>query len=62
MDYKSFGDDRGSLIALEQINNMPFDIKRVYYMFDTKKGVTRGFYAIKALKQVAIAVKVGRLH
>jgi dTDP-4-dehydrorhamnose 3,5-epimerase-like enzyme len=57
VDFKSCGDDRGSLIALEQINNVPFDIKRVYYMFDTKEGVTRGFHAHKALKQVAIAVK-----
>lgn len=57
VDFKSCGDDRGSLIALEQIKNVPFDIKRVYYMFDTKEGVTRGFHAHKTLKQVAIAVK-----
>ncbi|WP_412971995.1 sugar 3,4-ketoisomerase [Glaciecola sp. MF2-115] len=57
VDFKSCGDERGSLIALEQIKNVPFDIKRVYYMFDTKEGVTRGFHAHKALKQVAIAVK-----
>lgn len=51
------GDDRGSLVALEEEKNIPFSIKRVYYIFDTKEGVRRGFHAHKKLKQVAIAVK-----
>lgn len=51
------GDDCGSLVALEEENNIPFSIKRVYYIFDTKEGVRRGFHAHKKLKQVAIAVK-----
>lgn len=51
------GDDRGSLVALEEENNIPFSIKRVYYIFDTKEGVRRGFHAHKELKQVAIAIK-----
>ncbi|MBL0438298.1 WxcM-like domain-containing protein [Aeromonas caviae] len=50
------GDDRGSLIALEGNKNIPFDIKRIYYIYGTKTGVSRGFHAHKALKQVAIAV------
>jgi dTDP-4-dehydrorhamnose 3,5-epimerase-like enzyme len=51
------GDERGSLIALEENYNAPFDIKRVYYIFDTKEGVTRGYHAHINLKQIAIAVK-----
>ncbi|KGI62610.1 dTDP-6-deoxy-3,4-keto-hexulose isomerase [Enterobacter sp. UCD-UG_FMILLET] len=51
------GDERGALVSLERKNNIPFDIRRVYYIFDTKKGVTRGFHAHRKLKQVAIAVK-----
>ena len=51
------GDDRGSLVSLEEENNIPFSIKRVYYIFDTEKGVRRGFHAHKKLKQVAIVVK-----
>jgi len=54
---QAHGDERGSLIALEQDKNIPFPIKRVYYIFDTQEGVTRGFHAHKELKQVAIAVK-----
>lgn len=51
------GDDRGSLIALEENHNVPFDVKRVYYIFDTKKDVKRGYHAHINLKQIAIAVK-----
>jgi dTDP-4-dehydrorhamnose 3,5-epimerase-like enzyme len=51
------GDERGALISLEREINIPFDIRRVYYIFDTKSGVTRGFHAHRRLKQVAIAVK-----
>lgn len=57
LNFQSCGDDRGSLVALEQSGNVPFDIKRVYYMFDTKEGVSRGFHAHKTLKQVAIAIR-----
>lgn len=57
LQLQTHGDDRGSLIALEQEKNIPFDIKRVYYLFGTKSNVRRGFHAHKALKQVAIALR-----
>lgn len=57
VNFKTLGDERGSLIAIEQGYNAPFEIKRVYYIFDTKKGVERGFHAHINLKQIAIAVK-----
>ncbi len=57
VDFKTLGDERGSLIAIEEGYNTPFEIKRVYYIFDTKKGVERGFHAHIKLKQIAIAVK-----
>ena len=57
INFKLNGDDRGSLIAIEEGYNVPFDIKRVYYIFDTKKGVERGFHAHINLKQMCIAVK-----
>lgn len=50
------GDDRGSLIALENGHNLPFDVKRVYYIYGTKEGISRGFHAHKKLKQMLIAV------
>lgn len=57
INFQVKGDDRGSLIALEKMHNVSFDIKRVYYIFDTKDGVRRGFHAHKNLKQLAICVK-----
>ncbi len=57
ISLKTLGDDRGSLIALEENYNIPFAIKRVYYIFDTKKDVSRGFHAHIHLKQLAICVK-----
>ena len=56
ISFKSLGDGRGSLIALEGNKSVPFDIKRVYYIFDTKQGVSRGFHAHRNLKQVAVCV------
>jgi len=56
LDFKTLGDDRGSLIALEENYNTPFAIKRVYYIFETKSGVRRGYHAHKYLKQLAICI------
>ena len=53
---KIHGDDRGSLIALENGHNLPFDVKRVYYIYGTKNGVARGFHAHRNLKQMLIAI------
>lgn len=57
LNFQTLGDERGSLIALEESYNAPFEIKRVYYIFDTKNDVRRGYHAHIDLKQVAIAVK-----
>lgn len=51
------GDERGALVVVEQYKDIPIEIKRVYYMFDTLSGVHRGFHAHKKLTQIAIAVK-----
>ena len=37
--FQPHGDDRGQLVSLEEFKNIPFRIKRVYYMYDTKEGV-----------------------
>ena len=54
---QSHGDERGSLVSLEQDKNIPFVIRRVYYIFGTKEDVRRGFHAHKELRQLAIAVR-----
>lgn len=54
--FPPLGDDRGSLVALETHKTVPFDVKRVYYIFGTQSGVSRGFHAHRALQQVAVCV------
>jgi dTDP-4-dehydrorhamnose 3,5-epimerase-like enzyme len=56
IDFIVKGDERGSLVALEQHRSVPFNIKRIYYIFDTAPGVRRGFHAHKELQQVAFCV------
>ncbi|MBO1255247.1 WxcM-like domain-containing protein [Alteromonas sp. 5E99-2] len=57
IDFEIKGDSRGSLISLEQYKNVPFDVLRIYYIFDTRTGVSRGFHAHRHLEQVAVCVK-----
>lgn len=56
ISFPPLGDDRGSLVALEANRTIPFDVKRVYYIFGTQPGVSRGFHAHRALQQVAVCV------
>jgi len=61
MDIKKFtfpphGDERGQLIAIEENKDLPFDIKRVYYIYDTLPDVRRGFHAHKKLEQILLCV------
>ena len=61
MNYKLIempvhGDRRGKLVAVEALQDVPFEIKRVYYMFDTLPNESRGFHAHKNLEQIIIAM------
>lgn len=50
------GDERGSLIALEANRHIPFDIKRVFYIYGTQDGVPRGQHSHYKTKQFLISV------
>ena len=50
------GDDRGSLVAVEGGRSIPFEIKRIYYIWGTSQGTVRGYHAHVTLKQVLICV------
>jgi dTDP-4-dehydrorhamnose 3,5-epimerase-like enzyme len=52
--FKKATDYRGALVALEGNKNVPFDIKRVYYIFETDLNFVRGQHAHKNLKQLMI--------
>lgn len=56
LELKVNGDDRGSLISLEEEKNIPFVIKRIYYIYGTKTNTVRGKHSHINLQQVAICV------
>lgn len=49
-------DPRGNLTYVEGGQHVPFDIKRVYYLYDVPGGATRGGHAHKDLHQLIIAM------
>lgn len=54
--FQPHGDERGQLIALEEKRDIPFTIKRVYYMYETAEGIIRGNHAHKKLEQILICI------
>lgn len=56
IDLPVRGDDRGSLIAIELGETLPFEVQRFYYIFGTVPGVSRGFHAHRSLQQVIVCV------
>ena len=51
------GDERGKLIALEALSAaVPFEVKRVYFIYDTTPGTVRGKHAHRQLRQMLICV------
>lgn len=48
--FQPHGDHRGQLVALEEFKDISFEIKSIYYVYDTKEGVARGFHAHKNLE------------
>ena len=49
-------DTRGNLTFVEGNEHIPFDIKRVYYLYDVPGGAARGGHAHKILQQIIIAL------
>jgi dTDP-4-dehydrorhamnose 3,5-epimerase-like enzyme len=49
-------DPRGNLTFVEGGQHIPFDIKRVYYLYDVPGGAERGGHAHKDLSQLIIAM------
>jgi dTDP-4-dehydrorhamnose 3,5-epimerase-like enzyme len=55
--HKVLGDRRGNLVALEGNSNVPFDIKRVFYIYGTQSGISRGSHSHYKTKQSLMAVR-----
>lgn len=56
LNFQILGDHRGKLIAIEANRDIPFDIKRVFYIYGTQEGVPRGNHSHYKTKQFLVAV------
>lgn len=55
IDLRKISDPRGNLTPIEGSGDIPFDIKRIYYLYDVPSGESRGAHAHKELQQLIIA-------
>lgn len=55
IDLRKISDPRGNLTVIEENGDVPFDIKRVYYLYDVPGGESRGAHAHRELYQLIIA-------
>ncbi|NLN69295.1 MAG: WxcM-like domain-containing protein [Chloroflexi bacterium] len=56
IDLPKFSDERGSLSFVENLEHIPFEIKRVFYLYDVPGGATRAGHALKTCQQFLIAI------
>ena len=61
IDLPKIVDPRGNLTVAEGLKNVPFDVERVYWLYDIPAGEGRGGHAHKQIKELLIAVS-GSFH
>lgn len=55
VDVRRISSESGSLAFIEECRDVPFEIKRVYFLYDVPAGAVRGSHAHKSLSQMFIA-------
>lgn len=55
LELHRYIDRTGNLTAVENSSDIPFDIKRIYYLYDVPGGESRGAHAHKDLQQLIVA-------
>lgn len=56
IDLPRIQDPRGNLTFIEGSRHIPFDLKRVYYLYDVPGGAERGAHGHRALQQLVVAM------
>jgi len=56
IDFRTIHDPSGNLTPIEERRDVPFDIRRVFFLYDVPGGAERGGHAHRSLEEVAIAV------
>jgi hypothetical protein len=59
IEFPKITDHRGNLTFIEEGRHVPFDVKRVFYIYDIPSGEDRGAHAHKTLHQVLICLSGG---
>lgn len=54
--FQTIKDATGKLVAIEGLKDIPFEIKRVYYIYGVNEGARRGFHAHRELEQILICI------
>ena len=56
IDFQKHGDDRGMLVVAEYQKEIPFPVKRIYYIYGAEADTRRGYHSHKNLQQIYIAI------
>ncbi|MFX3632166.1 MAG: FdtA/QdtA family cupin domain-containing protein [Candidatus Pristimantibacillus sp.] len=56
IETKELGDERGLLSVIEENLTIPFEIKRVFYIYGTKSDVRRGYHGHYKTRQALVAI------
>ncbi len=56
LDFPQLGDKRGQLVVVESLKEIPFEIKRIFYIYGTESGVVRGQHANRKSEFVLINI------
>ena len=57
IEFNEFNDERGKLVAIESFRDIPFEIKRVFFIYGVAKDVVRGRHANKESEFVLINLR-----
>jgi dTDP-4-dehydrorhamnose 3,5-epimerase-like enzyme len=55
LEFNKHAHERGNITVIENADTIPFDVERVYYLYDVPGGESRGGHAHKELRQLIIA-------
>jgi dTDP-4-dehydrorhamnose 3,5-epimerase-like enzyme len=56
IELPKISDPRGNLTFIEGNHHIPFDIKRIYYLYDVPEGAERGVHGHRRLQQLIVAM------